>query len=77
MPESAKVKTAVNRLRENNFEYTYKHCTYEKAGHMLTLPYQSISDLKKWRVSLEEWEKACVESWKQTTDFLEKWSYDA
>lgn len=70
-------ETAMSRLREKNFRYPYKHCTYERAGHMLTLPYQSISSLKKCNGFLEKWEKACVESWKQTTDFLDKWRFYA
>lgn len=65
-------ETAMKRLSEKKFKYTYKHFTYEKSGHMLTLPYQSISNLDKCDGYLEEWEKACVESWKQTTDFLDK-----
>lgn len=72
-PSLLHCETAIKRLREKKFQYHYKHCTYEKSGHMLTLPYQSISDIKKCDGYLEEWEKACVDSWKQTTDFLEKW----
>lgn len=75
-PSLLHCETAMSRLREKNFRYPYKHCTYERAGHMLTLPYQSISSLKKCNGFLEEWEKACVDSWKQTIDFLDKWSHD-
>ena len=76
-PSLLHCETAMSRLCEKNFRYPYKHCTYERAGHMLTLPYQSISSLKKCNGFLEEWEKACVESWKQTTDFLDQWGCDA
>lgn len=76
-PSLLHCETAVNRLSEKKFQYPYKHCTYEKAGHMLTLPYQSISSLKKCNGYLEEWEKACLGSWKQTTEFLDKWGYNA
>lgn len=69
-------ETAVNRLHKKKFQYPYKHCTYKKSGHMLTLPYQSIPNIKKWNVCLEEWEQACLESWKQTIDFLDNWSHN-
>lgn len=69
-------ETAINRLREKSFRYSYKHCTYEKSGHMLTLPYQSISTLKKCDGYLQEWEEACLDSWKQTTDFFDQWCMD-
>lgn len=76
-PSLLHCQTAVNRLHNKNFQNLYKHCTYEKAGHMLTLPYQSISSLKKCNGYLEEWKKACLESWKQTTVFLDKWGHNA
>lgn len=61
------------RLSKKRFKYNYKHCTYEKAGHMLTLPFQSIPSLQKCRGNLEPWAKACVDSWKETIEFLNKW----
>ncbi|WP_124065678.1 acyl-CoA thioesterase/bile acid-CoA:amino acid N-acyltransferase family protein [Clostridium sp. E02] len=75
-PSLLHCETAVHRLDEKKFQHPYKHCTYEKAGHMLTLPYQSIANLKRWNVSLEEWKQACLESWRQTTDFLDNWSHN-
>lgn len=68
-------ETAETRLWKKEFQYSHKHYTYEKAGHMLTLPYQSIPNLKKWNVNLSEWGQACLNSWKQTTDFLDNWSH--
>jgi hypothetical protein len=70
-------ETAIKRLRDKSFPYPYKHITYEKSGHMLTLPYQSIPNLKKCNGYLQEWEEACLESWKQTLDFLDKWGKDS
>ena len=67
-------ETVIKRLTEKGFKFKSKHFTYEKAGHMLTLPYQSISTLDKCNGNLEEWEIACVDGWKQTIDFLSKWS---
>lgn len=73
-PSFLHCETAVKRLHEKNFRYDYKHCTYEKSGHMLTLPYQSISSLKKCNGNVKEWQNACLNSWKETTDFLDMWS---
>ncbi len=73
-PSLLHCETAVNRLHQKKFPYLYKHCTYEKSGHMLTLPYQSISSLKKCSGYLEEWQKSCADSWNETIDFLNKWS---
>lgn len=63
----------VERLCKKNFPFEVKHFTYEKSGHMLTMPYQSISSLTKCDGNLEEWRKACENSWKQTIDFLNNW----
>lgn len=75
-PSLLHCKTAVHRLNEKKFQHSYKHCTYEKAGHMLTLPNQSIANLKKWNAGLEEWKQACLDSWRKTTDFLDNWSHN-
>lgn len=69
-------ETAIKRLREKSFPYPYKHFTYEKSGHMLTLLYQSIPSQKKCNGYLQEWEEACLDIWKQTTDFLGNWGMD-
>ncbi|MCB2359733.1 acyl-CoA thioester hydrolase/BAAT C-terminal domain-containing protein [Clostridium estertheticum] len=29
-------------LQKSNFKYEYKHITYEKSGHMITVPFQYI-----------------------------------
>lgn len=62
------------RLSKKVFPFEVKHFTYEKSGHMLTMPYQSISTLAKCNGNLEEWRRACEDSWKQTIEFLNKWS---
>lgn len=49
---------------------------HKKAGHMLTLPFQAISSLKKCNGNLEDWSKACVDSWKETIEFLNNWKTD-
>jgi len=72
-PSLLHCEIASKRLSEKNFKYNYKHCTYEKSGHMLTLPFQSISSLKKCNNNLEAWAKACNDSWKQTMEFLDSW----
>lgn len=73
-PSLLHCRRALKRLHEKKFKYLCKHYTYEKSGHMLTLPFQSISSLKKCNGYLKEWEEACIDSWNQTIDFLDKWS---
>lgn len=73
-PSLLHCERVIKRLAENNFNFKFKHVTYEKAGHMLTLPYQSISALNKCNGNLEGWQMACRDSWKQTIDFLDSWS---
>lgn len=72
-PSLLHCEIASKRLSEKNFKYNYRHCTYEKSGHMLTLPFQSISSLKKCNNNLEAWAKACNDSWKETMKFLNSW----
>lgn len=72
-PSLLHCEIASKRLAEKKFKYNYKHCTYEKAGHMLTLPFQAISSLKKCNGNLEDWSKACVDSWRETIEFLNSW----
>lgn len=72
-PSLLHCEAASKRLAEKKFKYSYKHCTYEKSGHMLTLPLQSIPSLKKCNNNLEDWAKACVDSWNETIEFLNSW----
>lgn len=73
-PSLLHCEMASKRLAEKNFKYNYKHCTYEKSGHMLTLPFQSISSLNKCNNNLEAWAKACIDSWEETIEFLSNWT---
>ncbi|WP_234117541.1 acyl-CoA thioesterase/bile acid-CoA:amino acid N-acyltransferase family protein [Clostridium hydrogenum] len=73
-PSLLHCEIASKRLTEKNFKYNYKHCTYEKSGHMLTLPFQSISSLNKCNNNLEAWAKACIDSWEETIEFLNNWT---
>ncbi|WMJ86934.1 acyl-CoA thioesterase/bile acid-CoA:amino acid N-acyltransferase family protein [Anaerocolumna sp. MB42-C2] len=73
-PSLLHCQTAVKRLEEKNYKYPVYHWTYDKAGHMLTLPYQSISSLNKCNGNLEAWQSACVDSWNKTVEFLNNWS---
>lgn len=73
-PSLLHCETVIKRLKENSFKYKYKHYTYEKAGHMLTLPFQSISTLKKCGGNLKGWAESCVDCWNQTITFLNEWS---
>lgn len=72
-PSLLHCEIASKRLAEKKFKYNYKHCTYEKSGHMLTLPFQSISSLNKCSNNLESWAKACIDSWQETIEFLNNW----
>ncbi|MCB2341494.1 acyl-CoA thioester hydrolase/BAAT C-terminal domain-containing protein [Clostridium estertheticum] len=44
-------------LEKSNFKYEYKHITYEKSGHMITVPFQSIPSLEGSRVDIDNWAK--------------------
>jgi dienelactone hydrolase len=73
-PSLLHCETVIKRLTEKNFKFRFKHLSYEKSGHMLTLPYQSISTLDKCDGNLEEWAIACVDCWKETIEFLDEWN---
>ncbi|WP_123054161.1 acyl-CoA thioester hydrolase/BAAT C-terminal domain-containing protein [Clostridium sp. JN-1] len=66
-------ETACKLFKSLHFKHEYKHITYEKARHMLTVPFQSIYPSKKYPCDLESFAKANVDSWNETVKFLEKW----
>ncbi len=65
---------AMKLLEKSNFKYEYKHITYEKSGHMLTVPFQSIPTLKGSKVDIDSWAKANIDAWNETIIFLENWA---
>ena len=73
-PSKMHSEMAMKLLEKSNFKYEYKHITYEKSGHMLTVPFQSIPRLKGSKVDIDSWAKANIDAWNETINFLEKWA---
>nr|WP_236895112.1 acyl-CoA thioester hydrolase/BAAT C-terminal domain-containing protein [Clostridium beijerinckii] len=61
-------------LRKAHFKHEYKHITYEKSGHMLTVPYQSIYPSNKYPDDIDGFAKANINCWNETINFINKWS---
>lgn len=73
-PSKMHSETACSIFEKSHFEHEYKHITYEKSGHMLTVPFQSIYLSEKYPYDLESWAKANSDSWNETVKFLDKWA---
>ena len=73
-PSKIYSETIMEMLEKANFKYEYKHCTYEKSGHLLTLPYQAIPSLRGFGGETVSCAKASVNSWNETINFLKKWA---
>ncbi|WP_160674091.1 acyl-CoA thioesterase/BAAT N-terminal domain-containing protein [Clostridium sp. C8-1-8] len=73
-PSKTHCDTAVELLKNASFKYEVKHITYEHSGHMLTIAYQSIYPSDKYPEDVDSWGKANANCWKETVDFLDKWS---
>lgn len=73
-PSKKHSETACSLFEKSHFKYEYKHITYAKSGHMLTVPFQSIYPSEKCPYDVESWAKANVDSWNETIKFLEKWA---
>ncbi|MBD7912830.1 acyl-CoA thioester hydrolase/BAAT C-terminal domain-containing protein [Clostridium cibarium] len=72
-PSKIHCKTIVKLLKKSNFKYEYKHISYEKSGHMLTIPYQSIYPSNKYPDDIDSYGEANVNCWNETISFLDKW----
>jgi dienelactone hydrolase len=73
-PSKMHCEVAMQLLKESHFKYEYKHITYEKSGHMLTIPYQSIYPSNKYPEDIDSFGEANVNCWKETINFLDKWA---
>ncbi|WPC40095.1 acyl-CoA thioesterase/bile acid-CoA:amino acid N-acyltransferase family protein [Clostridium sp. JS66] len=73
-PSKIHCEIIVELLRKAHFKYEYKHITYEKSGHMLTVPYQSIYPSDKYPEDIDSYAKANIDCWKETISFLDKWT---
>lgn len=73
-PSKIHCETIVELLRKAHLKYEYKHITYEKSGHMLTVPYQSIYPSNKYPEDVDSFGKTNVNCWKETVNFLDKWA---
>lgn len=73
-PSKMHCEAAVELLQKSHFKHEYRHITFEKSGHMLTLPFQSIYPSKKYPADIDSYGQANVNSWNETINFLEKWT---
>lgn len=73
-PSKMHSEIVMKLLKKSDFKYEYKHSTYEKSGHMITVPYQSIPSLPGTQGDIDSWANANIDAWKETNDFLENWS---
>ncbi|WAG61048.1 acyl-CoA thioester hydrolase/BAAT C-terminal domain-containing protein [Clostridium estertheticum] len=73
-PSKMHSEMAMKLLEKSKFKYEYKHITYEKSGHMITVPFQSIPSLEGSRVDIDSWAKANIDAWNDTIKFLDNWA---
>lgn len=73
-PSKMHCEVAMELLKKAHFKYEYKHITYEKSGHMLTIPYQSIYPSNKYPEDIDSFGEANINCWNETINFLEKWT---
>lgn len=73
-PSKIHSETACSIFEKSHFKHEYKHITFAKSGHMLTVPFQSIYPSEKYPYDVESWAKANSDSWNETVKFLEKWA---
>ena len=73
-PSKTHCEIIVELLRKAHFKHEYKHITYEKSGHMLTVPYQSIYPSNKYPDDIDGFAKANINCWNETINFIDKWS---
>jgi hypothetical protein len=73
-PSKMYSEIACNIFEKSHFKHEYKHITFAKSGHMLTVPFQSIYPSEKYPYDVESWAKANSDSWNETVKFLGKWA---
>ncbi|AZV57574.1 acyl-CoA thioester hydrolase [Clostridium sp. AWRP] len=73
-PSKMHSETACSIFEKSHFKHEYKHITFAKSGHMLTVPFQSIYPSEKYPYDVESWAQANMDSWNETVKFLEKWA---
>lgn len=76
-PSEKYVSIAEKYLKDKNFKYKVYDKHFDYAGHMMTLPYQSIAKKNYISKSLYQYVYGSVNSWKATVDFFKSWEADS